>query len=61
MTVGTRVKRVSMSGLALYGKCGTVVASIANRCKVLFDQDKGKCSDDLVLAHWFYLDELELI
>ena len=56
-----RVKCVSISypGYVHYGKIGTVVSSIANRSKILFDEDKGKCVSDLTLAYWFLNAELE--
>ena len=43
----------------LIGRRGSVVASFADRRKVLFDEDKGKVDNDLTLAYWLSLDELE--
>ena len=61
LAIGTRVKCISMNTLSLYGKSGIVVSSIANRCKVLLDKDKGKVNNDLTLAYWFFTNELEVI
>ena len=59
--IDTRVKCVSVSALALYGKSGTVVASNGNKVKVLFDKDKAKSRDPLADAYWFYTSELETL
>lgn len=59
MNVGSKVRCIASD--ANHGLVGTVVSSVGERRKVLFDRDAGKSQDDLALAYFYFWDELERV